>query len=61
VDYKEVLMEQQRQELPVGEPQQQQPVEQEQQPWVPGCAGPSSTGAPEGALADPAAIPSCAA
>jgi retron-type reverse transcriptase len=54
-------LEQQRQELPVGEPQQQQPVEQEQQHWVPGCAGPSSTGAPEGALADPAAIPSCAA
>ncbi len=54
-------LEQQRQELPLGEPQQQQPVEQEQQHWVPGCPGPSSTGAPEGALADPAAIPSCAA
>jgi hypothetical protein len=53
-------LEQQRQELPVSEPQQQQPVEQEQQHWVPGCPGPSSTGAPEGALADPAAIPSCA-
>jgi hypothetical protein len=44
--------------LPVSEPQQQQPAQQEQQPWVPGCSGPSSTGAPEGALADPAAIPS---
>ncbi len=54
-------LEQQRQELPVGEPQQQQPVEQEQQRRVPGCPDPSSTGAPEGALADPAAIPSCAA
>ncbi len=54
-------LEQQRQELPVGEPQQQQPVEQEQQHRVPGRPGPSSTGAPEGALADPAAIPPCAA
>ena len=53
-------LEQQRQELPVSEPQQQQPVQQEQQHWVPGCPGPSSTCAPEGALADPAAIPSCA-
>jgi RNA-directed DNA polymerase len=53
-------LEQQRQELPVSEPQQQQPVQQEQQHWVPGCPGPSSTGAPEGALADPAAIPSYA-
>ena len=53
-------LEQQRQELPVSEPQQQQPVQQEQQYWVPGCLGPSSTGAPEGAAADPAAIPSCA-
>ncbi len=49
-------LEQQRQELPVSEPQQQQPVQQEQQYWVPGCSGPSSTVAPEGALADPAAI-----
>ena len=51
-------LEQQRQELPVSEPQQQQPDQQEQQHWVPGCPGPSSTGAPEGAPADPAAIPS---
>ena len=49
-------LEQQRQELPVSEPQQQQPVQQEQQYWVPGCSGPSSTIAPEGVLADPDAI-----
>jgi len=54
-------LEQQREQLPLGAAQQQQPGQQEQQHWVPGCACPSSTGAPEGALADPAAIPSCAA
>ncbi len=53
-------LEQQRQELPVSAAQQQQPVQQEQQYWVPGCPRLSSTGAPEGALADPAAIPPCA-
>jgi hypothetical protein len=52
-------LEQQREQLPVGTAQQQQPVQQEQQHWVPGCPGPSSTRAPEGAWADPAAIPSC--
>ncbi len=51
-------LEQQREELPDGEPQQQQPVQQEQQPRVPVCPAPSSTGVPEGAPADPVAIPS---
>ena len=41
-------LEQQREQLPVSEPQQQQPVQPQQQHWVPGCSGPSSTGAPEG-------------
>jgi hypothetical protein len=53
-------LEQQREQLPDGEPQQQQPDEQQQQHRVPVRPAPSSTGAPEGALADPAAIPSCA-
>ena len=52
-------LEQQRQELPVGEPQQQQPGQQEQQYWVPSGPRPSSTGALDNAAADPAAIPSC--
>jgi retron-type reverse transcriptase len=46
-------LEQQRQELPVSEPQQQQPGEQEQQYRVPGCPGPSSI--PQGGT-DPAII-----
>jgi len=49
-------LEQQRDELPVSEPQQQQPGQCEQQPWIPGCAGPSSTGGLENPQADPAAI-----
>jgi hypothetical protein len=49
-------LEQQRQELPVSEPQQQQPGQQEQQHRFPGCPGPSSSGALDDALADPAAI-----
>ena len=36
-------LEQQRDQLPVGEPQQQQPGQQEQQQRIPGCPGPSST------------------
>ncbi len=36
-------LEQQREQLPVGEPQPQQPDEQEQQYRVPSCPGPSST------------------
>jgi hypothetical protein len=49
-------LEQQRQELPVGEPQQQQPGQQEQQHRFPGSAGPSSIRAVENAQADPAII-----
>jgi len=49
-------LEQQRQELPVSEPQQQQPGQQEQQHRVPGRPCPSSIVAPAGASADPAAI-----
>ena len=49
-------LEQQRQELPVSEPQQQQPGQQEQQHRLPGCPCPSSIVAPAGAPADPAAI-----
>ena len=52
-------LEQQRQELPVSEPQQQQPGQQEQQYWVPSGARPSSTEALDNAAADPAAILSC--
>jgi hypothetical protein len=51
-------LEQQREQLPGGEPQQQRPDEPEQQPWVPGGLAPSSTRLPEGGGADPAAIPS---
>jgi hypothetical protein len=51
-------LEQQREELPVGEPEQQQPGQPEQQHWVPRGAGPSSTIALDDALADPAGIPS---
>jgi hypothetical protein len=47
-------LEQQRQELPVSEPQQ--PGQQEQQHRFPGSAGPSSSGALDDAQADPAAI-----
>jgi hypothetical protein len=53
-------LEQQREQLPDGEPQQQQPDEQQQQHRVPFCSAPSSTRLPEGGGADPAAIPSCA-
>ena len=53
-------LEQQRQELPVGDSQQQQPDEPQQQHRVPGCACPSSIGVPAGAPADPAAILSSA-
>lgn len=50
-------LEQQRDQLPDGEPQQQQqPDEQQQQHWVPFCPAPSSTRLPEGGGADPAAI-----
>lgn len=49
-------LEQQRPELPVGEPQQQQPGQQEQQHRVPRCPGPSSI--PRGGT-DPDAILSC--
>ena len=50
-------LEQQRQELPVSQPQQQQqPGQQEQQHRVPGRPCPSSIVAPAGASADPAAI-----
>jgi hypothetical protein len=53
-------LEQQREQLPDGEPQQQQPDEQQQQHRVPLRPAPSSTRLPEGSGADPAAIPSCA-
>jgi RNA-directed DNA polymerase len=49
-------LERQRQELPVSEPQQQQPGQQEQQHRFPGCPRPSSSRALDNALADPAAI-----
>ena len=49
-------LEQQRDQLSDGEPQQQQPDEQEQQHWVPVGSPPSSTRLPEGGGADPAAI-----
>jgi hypothetical protein len=52
-------LEQQRVELPGGEPQQQLAGQQEQQPRVPVRPAPSSTSVPEGAKADPAAILSC--
>ncbi len=52
-------LEQQREQLPDGEPQQQQPGEHEQQPRVPVRPAPSSTDAPNGASADPAATPPC--
>ena len=51
-------LEQQRDQLPDGEPQQQQPGQQEQQYQFPGCPAPSSTRLPEGGGADPAVIPS---
>ena len=54
-------LEQQRDQLPDGEPQQQQqPDEQQQQPRVPLGPAPSSIGAPDGVSADPASIPTCA-
>jgi hypothetical protein len=52
-------LEQQRDQLPRGEPQQQLAGQQEQQPRVPVRPAPSSTSVPEGAKADPAAILSC--
>jgi hypothetical protein len=52
-------LEQQREELPDGEPQQRQPDQPEQQPRVPVRPASSSTRTPEGVGADPAAIPSC--
>ena len=54
--FKDAELEQQRQELPVSEPLQQQPGQQEQQHRFPGCAGPSSSGALDDAPDDPAAI-----
>lgn len=52
-------LEQQRHQLPDGEPQQQQPDQQEQQPRVPFGPALSSTPTPVGVGADPAAILSC--
>ncbi len=49
-------LEQQRQELPHGEPEQEQPGQPEQQPGVPPCPGLSSIPAGESAGTDPAAI-----
>ncbi len=49
-------LEQQRDQLPDGEPQQQQPDEQEQQHWIPFGLALSSTWLPEGGGADPAAL-----
>ena len=55
-------LEQQRDQLPGGEPQQQQqPDQPEQQPRVPFRPAPSSTRLPDGSGADPAAILSPAA
>jgi hypothetical protein len=51
-------LEQQRQQLPDGAAQQQQPDECQQQHWLPGGPAPSSTRGSEDPLADPAAIPS---
>ena len=52
-------LEQQRDQLPDGEPQQQQPDEPEQQHRFPFRLAPSSTLLPDGSGADPAAILSC--
>ncbi len=52
-------LEQQRDQLPDGEPQQQQPDEPEQQHWVPFRSASSSTPTPGGVGTDPAAILSC--
>ncbi len=49
-------LEQQREQLPDGQPQQQHAGQQEQQPWVSCCPSPSSTRLPDGGGADPAAI-----
>jgi hypothetical protein len=49
-------LEQQREQLPDGEPQQQQPDEPEQQHWVPLRPSRSSIRTPESARTDPAAI-----
>ena len=54
-------LEQQREQLPGGEPQQQQPDQPEQQQRVPFRPAPSSTRLPDGSGADPAAILSPAA
>lgn len=48
-------LEQQREQLPVSAAQQQQPGQQEQQPWVPGCPGPSAAEASD----DVAGCPGC--
>ena len=53
-------LEQRRQQLHVGQPQQQQPVEPQQQLWVPRGPGPSSPPQPDGRRAEPDAIPSAA-
>ena len=53
-------LEQQRDQLPGGEPQQQQPDEPEQQHRIPFRPAPSSTPAPSGVATDPAAILSTA-
>lgn len=53
-------LEQQRDQLPDGEPQQQQPGQQEQQHRIPVGSTRSSTARPEGVATDPAAIPSLA-
>ena len=49
-------LEQQRDQLPDGEPQQQHPDEQEQQHRIPFGSTPSSIPAPSGVATDPAAI-----
>jgi hypothetical protein len=54
-------LEQQRDQLPGGEPQQQHAGQQEQQHWVPLRLALSSTRLPDGSGADPAAILSLAA
>jgi len=52
-------LEQQREQLPGGEPQPQQPDQPEQQPRVPFRLARSSTRPPDGGGADPATLPSC--
>lgn len=51
-------LEQRAPQLPVLEPQRQPAGQPEQQPWFPGCSGPSSAGDPDGCPpADPASTP----